>query len=1168
MTYRKDKIINYLVAQKQEVAMSVSYGNTNYRDTIRSIMNGLGLATAADLNTINGQVVLAGLNNSKYTDKADIIFGLGNANNKLQGGGGDDYIYGGKGDDTLTGGKGDDYLIGGADFDTYYYTVGDGHDWIYDQDNTGKIIIKDQRGGIVAERSLGNFYKVEGGTNAWKNPNGVIEITHNSPWKIVLDDGGTIELGEDFESGDFGITLLDTPSDPVTNNTIIGDFNPANLNDTLYDSAGNDRIEGRDGNDMIYGWQGGNDRFLGGSGRDGLSSGEGDDIIEGGTEGDLLFGAEGDDQLFGETKGEMEDLVTAGETAPSINEQGDLISGGTGDDLLYGSNRNDALFGGAGSDLLVGGEGNDQLDGGEGDDYLDGEAGADSLLGGAGNDTIYGGAGTNWLQGGEGNDYLDGEESDNTMLGGAGNDTIFGGAGTNRIQGDDGDDILQGNIGVDTILGGAGTDSLWGGENDDRLEGGDGDDYLDGEAGNDVMLGNAGADTLYGGDGDDELHGDAADIPLSAQGDDYLDGGDGNDLLNGYGGNDTLAGGAGDDTYVFFPGYGVDVIDDVATTPGENTVRFGDGITLEDLRLTWRDNRLIINVGTNGDAVELLNSDPTDESGARAVDGFLVNGRYITYEQLLERGIDIVGTSDDDTLTGVRGATLVGGAGNDTLAGGEGNDILNGNTGDDVMEGGRGDDTYLWGAGIGNDVVTEDGGNGTDTLRLNGLNSHDVECFISPYEGDDGLLLRVISTGEVLHIKNWFTRREAGTESRIEWFDLADTRLSASEVETPAIAGGIRGTEEDDELYGPRSLGVTIEGHGGNDTLVGGKMDDIINGGTGNDTIIDHLGNNIIDGGTGDDFINIRTGNSTLMWGRGKGSDTIYRDLYNEIPGGFNTVRLENLNFADVEFSRAPQTGWGETVLMKITATGETLTMDTDWLRTVERFRFADRDLSWWEVKEMLYGGFNPEGSVITGSPGNDSLIGSQGSDAILGGDGDDILYGLMGNDMLYGNEGNDILDGDVGNDTLAGGIGNDTYRVEWSSTGHDVIEEEGGDDKIHIAATSNVYYPYWDDQATYRNKVMGDLSCHTDGDDLVIKNTITGETIDIRHWFGGDRYKVEEWVFGHDSFRLTGAEIEAKATSGWITGTESGDVITGTDSGDVIDGKAGDDTIHGGVRQ
>ncbi|OPY75589.1 MAG: Hemolysin, chromosomal [Syntrophorhabdus sp. PtaU1.Bin050] len=352
--YRKDKIINYLVVQKQEVAMSVSYGNTNYRDTIRSIMNGLGLATTADLNTINGQVVLAGLNNSKYTDKADIIFGLGNANNKLQGGGGDDYIYGGKGDDTLTGGKGDDYLIGGADFDTYYYTVGDGHDWIYDQDNTGKIIIKDQRGGIVAERSLGNFYKVEGGTNAWKNPNGVIEITHNSPWKIVLDDGGTIELGEDFESGDFGITLLDTPSDPVTNSTITGDFNPANLNDTLYDSVGNDRIEGKDGSDMLYGWQGGNDWFSGGSGRDGLSSGEGDDIIEGGTEGDLLFGAEGDDQLFGETKGEMEDLITAGETAPSINEQGDLISGGAGDDLLYGSVRNDALFGGAGSDLLVG----------------------------------------------------------------------------------------------------------------------------------------------------------------------------------------------------------------------------------------------------------------------------------------------------------------------------------------------------------------------------------------------------------------------------------------------------------------------------------------------------------------------------------------------------------------------------------------------------------------------------------------------------------------------------------------------------------------------------------------------------------------------------------------------------------------------------------------------
>jgi hypothetical protein len=30
----------------------------------------------------------------------------------------------------------------------------------------------------------------------------------------------------------------------------------------------------------------------------------------------------------------MEDLIEAGETAPSIDEQGDLASGGSGDDFL------------------------------------------------------------------------------------------------------------------------------------------------------------------------------------------------------------------------------------------------------------------------------------------------------------------------------------------------------------------------------------------------------------------------------------------------------------------------------------------------------------------------------------------------------------------------------------------------------------------------------------------------------------------------------------------------------------------------------------------------------------------------------------------------------------------------------------------------------------------
>jgi hypothetical protein len=154
-------------------------------------------------------------------------------------------LIGEAGNDTLVGGKGNALLLGGEGDDTYVYYVGDGNDTIYDSDKKGEIIVKKNDGAKIDSVILGNVYmKTDSGmSNVWTTANGKVELTHNSPWKIVLDDGGTIELGEDFESGDFGITLLDTPSDPVTTTTILGDLDPLHLNDILYDSPGNDRVD-------------------------------------------------------------------------------------------------------------------------------------------------------------------------------------------------------------------------------------------------------------------------------------------------------------------------------------------------------------------------------------------------------------------------------------------------------------------------------------------------------------------------------------------------------------------------------------------------------------------------------------------------------------------------------------------------------------------------------------------------------------------------------------------------------------------------------------------------------------------------------------------------------------------------------------------------------------
>jgi Ca2+-binding RTX toxin-like protein len=284
-------------------------------------------------------------------------------------------ILGEDGDDELIGGKGDDVLLGGTGFDTYYYRIGDGNDRIYDDDKQGRIIVVDETGSVKETRALGNFYK--SGENIWKLPDGsTITITQNSPTTVVLPDGGTIDLGDNFQDGDFGIHLLDVPDSPQTNNTIVGDLSPLdfdpdaegiqsridewgnvitdpgnpdpNKEDILYDTTGNDRIEGKGGDDYIEAKRGGDEWLLGGDGSDIINSWNrtGTDIIEGGADSDIIYAGAGDDKVFTEDYGEMETLIADGETATSINEQGDLISGGLGNDFVYGANTNDALLGG------------------------------------------------------------------------------------------------------------------------------------------------------------------------------------------------------------------------------------------------------------------------------------------------------------------------------------------------------------------------------------------------------------------------------------------------------------------------------------------------------------------------------------------------------------------------------------------------------------------------------------------------------------------------------------------------------------------------------------------------------------------------------------------------------------------------------------------------------
>ncbi|MBN1364872.1 MAG: hypothetical protein JW976_08720 [Syntrophaceae bacterium] len=292
----------------------------------------------------------------------DILTG-GTAADLLYGGTGADNLTGGGGNDTLIGSAGDDILQGGIGHDVYRYTIGDGNDTIIDEDKNGEIIIYKQNGTEIERRAINSFYQA--GENEWKLlGGGSIKITQNSPWQIVLEDGGTITLGDNFQWGDFGINLFAEPTNPATTNTILGDLEE-NKADNIIDTSASDRIEAGIGDDQVRCPNGGANWVLGGAGCDIL---DGDNssscIIEGGEGSDIIFGAvNGSSQLYGDSYGDMEALITAGETATDSGVKGDIVAAGTGggDNFLYGSDGYDMIFGGTGKDLIVGGGGNDLI---------------------------------------------------------------------------------------------------------------------------------------------------------------------------------------------------------------------------------------------------------------------------------------------------------------------------------------------------------------------------------------------------------------------------------------------------------------------------------------------------------------------------------------------------------------------------------------------------------------------------------------------------------------------------------------------------------------------------------------------------------------------------------------------------------------------------------------
>ena len=174
-------------------------------------------------------------------------------------------------------------------------------------------------------------------------------------------------------------------------------------------------------------------------------------------------------------------------------------------------------------------------------------------------------------------------------------------------------------------------------------------------------------------------------------GNNNLAGGNGNDILTGNAGNDTVSGGNGNDTLI--GGIGNDTADYSA---------IGQAITLKPKGVVTKgtagtDQLVGIEniIGAKG-LTNIINASTATGTATinanLATKSLVVNtgdSAFPTLSFSVHNFVNVIGTANNDTITGNDG--------NNNLAGGNGNDILTGNGGNDIVSGGNGNDTLIGG---------------------------------------------------------------------------------------------------------------------------------------------------------------------------------------------------------------------------------------------------------------------------------------------------------------------------------------------------------------------------------------------------------------------------------------------------------------------------------------
>ena len=445
-----------------------------------------------------------------------------------------------------------------------------------------------------------------------------------------------------------------------------------------------------------------------------------------------------------------------------------------------------------------------------------------TVLGGSGDDLLVSGIGPDTIDGGPGLDTVSYAQASSLVrvnlalataqnTAGAGSDKLLG---IENLFGSDFNDTLTGNTGDNVLSGGLGNDSLSGGLGRDSLLGGDGDDSLTIDNLDTTVIGGVGLDrvTVTGATGPVTLNLVTSQLEtVSATTSTF------NNTFDATGATwvVSITGGKGSDTI-----YGGELADTLVGGDGADVIRGNGG----NDRITGGLGADSLSGGSGNDSLTIDNLD-TNVQGGLDVDTVTVTGATSAVNLNLAAGqIETVSaaTSTFDNVFDATGATWVvsitGGSGNDSLYGGVMNDTLIGGAGNDQLFGNGGNDRLT--GGLGNDWF--EGGEENDFLTIDNLDLHVVGGGGSDQVNVTGALGPVS-----LNLAIGFIEIVSATTSTYNNIFDASGALWR----------------------------VTITGGTGNDLILGGTQDDMLNGGTGNDIIVGGSGNDRMDGGTGRDLL-------------------------------------------------------------------------------------------------------------------------------------------------------------------------------------------------------------------------------------------------------------------------------------------------------------------------